>query len=129
MTTMSSITTTTTSQSQQKGIFSIPPLIKTLFDTFPLITYPAYPVPARCLKPSTRPRLYAWISPDEARRGGGGYSFDAECLKWQVGGPSTSLLPYYPTTYLSITLRDCCFCGKENREAEGGVGAAWAMNV
>ena len=47
-------------------------------------------------------------------------------------------LVYYPTIllayYLSIILRDYCFflvlfLWQENREAEGGVGAAWAMNV
>ena len=81
--TMSSPTTTTP---QQKSFFTIPPLIKTIFDTFPLITYPAYPAPARCPKPTTRPRLYAWTTPEEARKPGGGYSFDPECLKWQVGG-------------------------------------------
>jgi len=81
--TMSSSTTAP----QQRSFFSIPPLVKTLFDAFPLITYPAYPAPARSPAPSTLPRLYAWISAEEARRpGGAGYSFDAECLKWQVGG-------------------------------------------
>ncbi|RPB24052.1 hypothetical protein L211DRAFT_204056 [Terfezia boudieri ATCC MYA-4762] len=69
---------------QQKSIFTVPPLIKALFDTFPLITYPAYPVPARYPKPTTRARLYAWTTPSEAQKPGGGYSFDPECLKWQI---------------------------------------------
>ena len=80
---------------QQKGIFTIPRLIKTLFDTFPLITYPAYPAPARSPKPTTRARLYVWTAPDQARKPGGGYSFDPECLKWQVGGSTSPFtLPF-----------------------------------
>ncbi|KAF8423282.1 hypothetical protein EV426DRAFT_138857 [Tirmania nivea] len=67
-----------------KSVFAVPPLVRAVFDAFPLVTYPACPAPARCPPPSSRPRLYAWSTPAEARKPGGGYSFDPECLKWQM---------------------------------------------
>jgi len=107
--TMSSSTTAP----QQRSFFSIPPIVKALFEAFPLITYPADPAPARSPKPSTLPRLYAWISVEEARRpGGGGYSFDAECLKWQVGD--------YFRLFARFGLRKLIHCGNETAAGGGG---------
>ncbi|KAF8477041.1 hypothetical protein BDZ91DRAFT_843774 [Kalaharituber pfeilii] len=68
----------------RKHIFAVPPIIRKIFDAFPLVTYPALPLPARCPRPSTRPRLYVWITLEELKRPEGGFSFDPECLKWQT---------------------------------------------
>ncbi|RPA89467.1 hypothetical protein L873DRAFT_1822796 [Choiromyces venosus 120613-1] len=60
----------------------IPSWLKTLFDAFPLLTYPANPLPARCPKFGTVPSLYVFTTPEDADSGNP--SFNPSCLKWQA---------------------------------------------
>ncbi|KAL7276014.1 hypothetical protein RUND412_001009 [Rhizina undulata] len=65
-----------------RSTFSIPPALKKLFDSFPLLTYPANALPARCPRPSSTPKLYTFTAPSAAARGDP--SFNPTCLKWQT---------------------------------------------
>ncbi|CUS14117.1 unnamed protein product [Tuber aestivum] len=60
----------------------IPQFLKSLFDSFPLRTYPANPLPSRCPKFGTTPSLYAFATPEDAVAGNP--SFNPSCLKWQA---------------------------------------------
>lgn len=64
------------------NIFSLPAPIKYIFDKTPLITYDANTLPARSVKPSRKPRLYVFSTPEDAAAGRP--SFNPTCLKWQV---------------------------------------------
>ncbi|PWW78279.1 hypothetical protein C7212DRAFT_358275 [Tuber magnatum] len=60
----------------------IPQFLKTLFNSFPLLTYPANPLPSRCPKFDTTPSLYVFTTPEDADSGNP--SFNPSCLKWQA---------------------------------------------
>ncbi|KAG0131623.1 hypothetical protein HOY82DRAFT_669843 [Tuber indicum] len=60
----------------------IPQFLKTLFDSFPLLTYPANSLPSRCPTFDTVPSLYVFTTSEDAVSGNP--SFDPGCLKWQA---------------------------------------------
>ncbi|KAI5797481.1 hypothetical protein DFH27DRAFT_625825 [Peziza echinospora] len=98
------------SSSQSTSMFAIPPIIRTLFDSFPLTVYPPESHPLRCPGPSKLPTLYVWLSPTEAREPNNlGRSFDPECLKWQT------YLRFLNIEYKSIP--------SSNHACSGGPGA------
>ncbi|KAG0635912.1 hypothetical protein HOY80DRAFT_1091075 [Tuber brumale] len=60
----------------------IPQFFKTLFDSFPLLTYPANSLPSRCPASDTIPSLYVFTTSEDAVSGNP--SFNPSCLKWQA---------------------------------------------
>lgn len=71
----------------------IPAPLQKLFARFPLYTYPANDLPARCPRPressssnNSLPTLFVFISDDDAAKGRP--SFNPTCLKWQVSIPT-----------------------------------------
>lgn len=81
--------TPTTSRSQTRSArdyFRIPPLIKRVFDEFPLVTYEANELPIRATKLGTQHALYIFATEEGARDGRP--SFNPACLRWQVCGPT-----------------------------------------
>ena len=71
------------SSPQQRGsIFTIPPPLKRLFDTFPLVTYPANQLPLRAPRNRHQHALYVFTTADGAVSGAP--SYNPSCLKWQV---------------------------------------------
>lgn len=62
--------------------FSIPRPLKSLFDHFPLVTYPPNDRPFRSPSERQRPTLYIFTTTEDARLGRP--SFNPTCLKWQV---------------------------------------------
>ncbi|KAI4121841.1 MAG: hypothetical protein LQ338_006139 [Usnochroma carphineum] len=77
-----------------------PKPIKRLFDTFPLITYPANDLPQR--KPIDRSQntLYIFARGDDAQHNAP--SFNPSCLKWQVGNNLHSQFPHNLAADLAI---------------------------
>ncbi|TLS28643.1 hypothetical protein PpBr36_01887 [Pyricularia pennisetigena] len=81
----------------------IPAPLQRLFARFPLYTYPANDLPARCPRPresnssgsSSLPTLYVFISDEDAAKGRP--SFNPTCLKWQtflrIAGVEVQILP------------------------------------
>jgi hypothetical protein len=83
-----------------RDFFSIPPLVKQLFDLVPVITYPPNQVPLRAPKPARIPSLYVFSKDQDAAAGRP--SFNPSCLKWQVCAvknpiPSCGLRKYRPS--------------------------------
>ncbi|KAI5793085.1 hypothetical protein EDC01DRAFT_83208 [Geopyxis carbonaria] len=66
----------------QQDLFAIPPAIRRIFDSFPLIEYPPNNLPASCAKPAAIPTLYVFNTPEDAACGRP--SFNPGCLKWQT---------------------------------------------
>ncbi|KAF8251085.1 hypothetical protein K440DRAFT_579538 [Wilcoxina mikolae CBS 423.85] len=66
----------------RESFFPIPPLIRQIFDSFPLLTYPATPLPSGCPQPSQLPTLYVFSTPEDVSAGKP--SFNPSCLKWQA---------------------------------------------
>lgn len=68
-----------------RSFFTVPPIIKHIFDKFPLTTYPANDLPQR--RPSRRHenQLFVFTDGPGARRGRP--SFNPQCLKRQVRPP------------------------------------------
>ena len=62
--------------------FRTPAPIKRLFDTFPLQTLAANPLPFRSPSDRSKPTLYIFSTPDGALTGAP--SFNPSCLKWQT---------------------------------------------
>ncbi|ELQ32346.1 hypothetical protein OOU_Y34scaffold01180g1, partial [Pyricularia oryzae Y34] len=80
----------------------IPAPLQKLFARFPLYTYPANDLPARCPRPressssnNSLPTLFVFISDDDAAKGRP--SFNPTCLKWQtflrIAGVEVQILP------------------------------------
>jgi metaxin len=69
-------------QDSTSTLFPIPPVVRKVFDSFPLLTYPATPLPTRCPRPQSVPTLYVFSTPEDAASGRP--SFNPSCLKWQV---------------------------------------------
>ncbi|TLD21494.1 hypothetical protein PspLS_09119 [Pyricularia sp. CBS 133598] len=80
----------------------IPAPLQRLFARFPLYTYPANDLPARCPRPresnsrsSSLPTLFVFISDEDAANGRP--SFNPTCLKWQtflrIAGVEVQILP------------------------------------
>ncbi|KAI6342463.1 hypothetical protein MCOR25_011179 [Pyricularia grisea] len=81
----------------------IPAPLQRLFARFPLYTYPANDLPARCPRPressssssSSLPTLFVFISDEDAAKGRP--SFNPTCLKWQtflrIAGVEVQILP------------------------------------
>lgn len=66
--------------------FPIPPVLKAVFDFFPLKTVPNDPLPSGCPQPSPdTPSLYVFTTPEDAALRNP--SFNPSCLKWQVYTP------------------------------------------
>ncbi|KAK2744934.1 hypothetical protein FQN57_004063 [Myotisia sp. PD_48] len=61
---------------------SIPQPIKTIFDQFPLTTYPSNQAPLQYSTRPNEPRLYVFTTPEDARLGLP--SINPQCLKWQT---------------------------------------------
>jgi hypothetical protein len=68
--------------SRDERIFTIPPPLKRLFDTFPLVTYPANELPLRAPQNRHQHALYVFTTADGAVSGAP--SYNPSCLKWQV---------------------------------------------
>jgi len=73
---------TASSLEQRRSIFTIPPPLKRLFDTFPLVTYPANELPLRAPRNRHQHALYVFTTADGAVSGAP--SYNPSCLKWQV---------------------------------------------
>src|SRR6266568_2832283 len=73
---------TASSPQQRRSIFTIPPPLKRLFDTFPLVTYPANELPLRAPRNRHQHALYVFTTADGAVSGAP--SYNPSCLKWQV---------------------------------------------
>lgn len=65
-----------------RSFFTVPPIIKHVFDQFPLITYPANDLPQRL--PSRHHGNQLFVFSDEASARRGRPSHNPQCLKWQV---------------------------------------------
>ncbi|KAF2202782.1 hypothetical protein GQ43DRAFT_391394 [Delitschia confertaspora ATCC 74209] len=65
-----------------RGIFTVPAPIKRLFDTFPLLTYPANALPLRAPQHYNQHALYIFATQDGAVSGAP--SYNPGCLKWQT---------------------------------------------
>lgn len=68
-----------------RSFFTVPPIIKHIFDKFPLTTYPANDLPQRL--PSRRHENQLFVFTDAASARRGRPSFNPQCLKWQVRPP------------------------------------------
>jgi len=69
-------------QDSTSTLFPIPPVVRRIFDSFPVLTYPATPLPTRCPRPQSVPTLYVFSTPEDAASGRP--SFNPSCLKWQA---------------------------------------------
>ncbi|KAL1997443.1 hypothetical protein VTN49DRAFT_883 [Thermomyces lanuginosus] len=65
-----------------RDFFSIPAPIKRIFDRFPLVTYPANPLPGRRDRDIKQNELFVFIDPAGAQRGAP--SYNPQCLRWQA---------------------------------------------
>lgn len=70
-----------------RSFFTVPPIIKHVFDKFPLTTYPENGLPERL--PSRRHATQLFVFSDAASARRGRPSFNPQCLKWQVRSSST----------------------------------------
>lgn len=68
-----------------RSLFTVPPVIKHIFDKFPLTTYPANDLPQRF--PSRRHENQLFVFSDAASARRGRPSYNPQCLKWQVRHP------------------------------------------
>ena len=68
---------------EKRGLLSIPPPLKRIFDKFPLATHAENALPLRARAIGEENALYMFTSREEARLGRP--SFNPSCLKWQVG--------------------------------------------
>ena len=75
---------------ERRQWFVTPPLIKRLFDTFPLVTYPSNELPQRTAKNRDKHALHVFATEDTAHRGAP--SFNPGCLKWQVWFVTSNIL-------------------------------------
>lgn len=66
----------------RRGLFSIPPPLKRLFDRFPLVTYPASNLPFRASRRDEEHVLYVFSTVEDAKYGRP--SYNPSCLRWQV---------------------------------------------
>lgn len=72
-------------QSQSKSWLPIPEPVKKLFDSFPVVTYPAQQLPAGCPRNEKLPTLWIFTKGDGLDANGRELmSFNPSCLKWQV---------------------------------------------
>jgi metaxin len=73
-----------TANGHGKSFFSVPIPVKRLFDSFPLLVYPANDLPLRSqqARKTNRHALFCWSTPEDAKRGAA--SFNPMCLRWQV---------------------------------------------
>lgn len=72
----------TRAQGDQKQWFTTPSSIKSLFDNFPLRTYPPNELSPCDAQDATQHRLYIFTTAEGARLGSP--SYNPSCLKWQV---------------------------------------------
>ncbi|KAH8147588.1 uncharacterized protein LAJ45_08416 [Morchella importuna] len=85
--------------------FNIPPMLKRVFDSFPLLILPDDPLPSGYLQPSKdKPLLYVFTTPADAAAGKP--SFNPSCLKWQ--------------TYLKLCGIDCRIVPSSNHASPSG---------
>ena len=78
-----------------RSYFPIPTPLKRIFDSCPLITYPANALPVRAPRQRDVHTLYIFTSEAGARTGAP--SFNPSCLKWQVSPlPILIILPSSP---------------------------------
>lgn len=75
----------TSNANAARSFFTVPPIIKHVFDKFPLTTYPANDLPQR--HPSRRHENQLFVFTDAAGARRGRPSFNPQCLKWQVCPP------------------------------------------
>ncbi|KAI5790868.1 hypothetical protein FPQ18DRAFT_277009, partial [Pyronema domesticum] len=72
-------------QSQSKSWLPIPEPVKKLFDSFPVVTYPAQQLPAGCPRNEKLPTLWIFTKGDGLDANGRELmSFNPSCLKWQT---------------------------------------------
>ncbi|KAI9823755.1 MAG: hypothetical protein M1832_002312 [Thelocarpon impressellum] len=66
-----------------RNVFAVPSPVKQLFDRFPIVTYPANPLPRRgAARTGGQRTLYIFSTEEDARLGRP--SFNPSCLKWQT---------------------------------------------
>ena len=90
-----------------RRLFSVPAPIKRVFDTFPLITYGANPLPLphQTFASPSENRLFVFTNRQGAKRGAP--SFNPQCLKWQVSelGKETQIYLLLLTPFISLLSR------------------------
>ena len=91
-----------TAAQETRGLFSIPPPLKRIFDKFPLVTYPANAQPSRARPIQNENVLYIFTTKDDARQGRP--SFNPSCLKWQVSFRISRMLTSHVVGLMGWTL-------------------------